>query len=174
MNREVSRKASFFNEFVYLFIYFWLRWVFLAVRGLSPVGARGGYSSLQCAGFSLRWLLFLQSTGSRRMGFSSCGARAQYLWRTGLAAPQLVGSSWTTARTHVLCIGRWILFFFFFFKAFFFKFFNFIYIYFWLCWVFVSVRGLSLVVASGGHSSSRCAGPLTVVASLVAERQVDS
>ena len=30
--------------------------------------------------------------------------------------------------------------------------------YFWLCWVFVSVRGLSLVVASGGHSSSRCAG----------------
>ena len=27
-----------------------------------------------------------------------------------------------------------------------------------LCWVFVSVRGLSLVVASGDHSSSRCAG----------------
>ena len=31
-------------------------------------------------------------------------------------------------------------------------------IYFWLCWVFVSVRGLSLVAASGGHSSSRCVG----------------
>ena len=30
--------------------------------------------------------------------------------------------------------------------------------YLWLCWVFVSVRGLSLVVASGGHSSSWCAG----------------
>ena len=28
----------------------------------------------------------------------------------------------------------------------------------WLCWVIVSVRGLSLVEASGGHSSSRCAG----------------
>ena len=27
-----------------------------------------------------------------------------------------------------------------------------------LCWVFVSVRGLSLVAVSGGHSSSRCAG----------------
>ena len=40
-----------------------------------------------------------------------------------------------------------------------FFFFNFyLFIYFWLCWVFVSVRGLSLVVASGGHSSSRCAG----------------
>ena len=42
-------------------------------------------------------------------------------------------------------------------------FFNFIYLfiylfYLWLCWVFVSVRGLSLVAASGGHSSSRCAG----------------
>ena len=30
--------------------------------------------------------------------------------------------------------------------------------YVWLCWVLVSVRGLSPVVASGGHSSSRCAG----------------
>ena len=28
----------------------------------------------------------------------------------------------------------------------------------WLCWVIISVRGLSLVAASGGHSSSRCAG----------------
>ena len=28
----------------------------------------------------------------------------------------------------------------------------------WLCWVFVSVQGLSLVAASGGRSSSRCAG----------------
>ena len=34
----------------------------------------------------------------------------------------------------------------------------FIIIIFWLCWVFVSVRGLSLAAASGGHSSSRCAG----------------
>ena len=35
--------------------------------------------------------------------------------------------------------------------------FIYLFIYLWLCWVFVSVRGLSLVVASGGHSSSRCA-----------------
>ena len=32
------------------------------------------------------------------------------------------------------------------------------YFYFWLCWVFVSVRGLSLAVARRGHSSLRCAG----------------
>ena len=35
---------------------------------------------------------------------------------------------------------------------------KYLFIYFWLCWVFVSVRGLSLVAASRGHSSSRCAG----------------
>ena len=30
--------------------------------------------------------------------------------------------------------------------------------YFWLHWVFVAARGLSLVAASGGYSSLRCAG----------------
>ena len=39
-----------------------------------------------------------------------------------------------------------------------FFFFKYLFIYFWLCWVFISVRGLSPVAASGGHSSSRCAG----------------
>ena len=34
----------------------------------------------------------------------------------------------------------------------------FLFFIFWLCWVFVSVQGLSLVAVSGGHSSSRCAG----------------
>ena len=29
---------------------------------------------------------------------------------------------------------------------------------FWLCWVFVAARGLSLVAASGGYSSLLCAG----------------
>ena len=38
------------------------------------------------------------------------------------------------------------------------KFHSFFLIYFWLCWVLVSVRGLSLVAANGGHSSSRCTG----------------
>ena len=67
-----------FNLFLYihLFIYFWLRWVFVAVRGLSLVAANGSYCSLRCTVFSLRWLLLLRSTGSRRAGFSSCGSRA--------------------------------------------------------------------------------------------------
>ena len=67
----------FFLIYLFYFIYFWLHWVFTAVHGLSLVAARGGYSSLWYAGFSLRWLLLLQSTGSRRVGFSSCGMWAQ-------------------------------------------------------------------------------------------------
>ena len=62
---------------IYLSIYLWLRWVFVAARGLSLVVASGGYSSLQCTGFSLRWLLLSRSTGSGRTGFSSSGTRAQ-------------------------------------------------------------------------------------------------
>ena len=43
-----------------LFIYFWLCWVFAAARRLSLVAASGSYSSLQCVGFSLRWLLIAE------------------------------------------------------------------------------------------------------------------
>ena len=72
-----------------LFIYLWLRWVFVAVHRLSLVAASRGYSPLQCTGFSLRgllllrstgpplrWLLLLRSTGSRHAGLSNCGLRA--------------------------------------------------------------------------------------------------
>ena len=72
-----------FNLFIYL-IYFWLRWVFVAVRRLSLVVASGGYSSLQCVGFSLQWLLLLRSTGSRSVGFSSCGTWASVVAARGL------------------------------------------------------------------------------------------
>ena len=60
--------------FIYMYIYFWLRWVFVVAHGVSLVAASGGYSSLWCVGFSLWWLLLLRSTGSRRVGFSSCGS----------------------------------------------------------------------------------------------------
>ena len=52
----------------FFFFNFWLRWVFVAVCRLSLVAASRVYSSLWCAGFSLWWLLLLQSTGSRRVG----------------------------------------------------------------------------------------------------------
>ena len=95
--------------FLLLYFYFWLHWVFVAVCGLSLVAASGGYFSLWCVGFSLRWLLLLWRSGSRRAGFSSCGAQAQWLWCTGLVAPRHVGSSWTRDQTRVPCIVRRIL-----------------------------------------------------------------
>ena len=84
------------------------------MRGLSLVAASGGYSSLWCTGFSLRWLLSLRSTGSRHVGFSSCGARAlllRGLWdipRPGLEpmSPALAGGFLTTVppgKPHLDC-----------------------------------------------------------------------
>ena len=69
-------RAFFFNNFFLkfsflkknLFIYLWLCWVFVSVRGLSLVAASGGHSSSRCAGLSLSWPLLLRSTDARRAG----------------------------------------------------------------------------------------------------------
>ena len=74
---RVERPGRTLPFYLFLkFIYFWLHWVFVAERGLSLVVVSRGYSSLRCSGFSLWRLLLLWSTGSRRVGFSSCGSRA--------------------------------------------------------------------------------------------------
>ena len=62
------RSHFFFNNSLFLFIYFWLCWVFISVRGLSLVAASGGHSSSRCAGLSLSRPLLLQSIGSRCAG----------------------------------------------------------------------------------------------------------
>ena len=86
---EWMNAASYFLHF-YLFIYFWLRWVFVAAHGLSPVVVNGGFSLLQRLDFSLWWLLLLQSMDSTGLsscgswglehGVSSCGSWALLLW----------------------------------------------------------------------------------------------
>ena len=58
---------------IYLFIYFWLPWVFVAAHGLSLVAVNRGSSVLRCVGFSLPWPLLLWSTGSGGTGFNGCG-----------------------------------------------------------------------------------------------------
>ena len=71
-----SEGTSFFFFFlkdflffkIYLFIYLWLCWVFVSVRGLSLVVASGGHSSSRCVVLSLSRPLLLRSTGSRRAG----------------------------------------------------------------------------------------------------------
>ena len=119
----MTKESSSFKNFYLFIIIFWLRWVFVAARGLSLVSASEGYSSLRCPAFSPRWLLLLQSMGYRHMGLSSCSMQAQQLWlagsivqahqlwHTGLVAPWHMGSSWTRGRTRVPFIGRQILFF---------------------------------------------------------------
>ena len=71
-----------YRHTIYLF-YFWLCWVWF----FSSCGEWRLFSSWSAWGYSLC------------RGFSCCGAQAQYLWRTGLVAPQHVGSSWTRDRT---------------------------------------------------------------------------
>ena len=50
----------------------------------------------------------------------------------------------------------------------------FLYFYSWLCWVFISVRGLSPVAASGGHSSLRHVGFFTIATSPAAEHRLQT
>ena len=58
--------------------------------GFSLAAARGGYSSLQCEGFSLWWLLLLRSLGSRLCGFWE-------FWHVGSSVvfPRLWSTGWT-------------------------------------------------------------------------------
>ena len=60
--------VNYILNFIYLFIYLWLCWIFVSVRGLSLVVASGDHSSSRCAGRSLSRPLLLRSTGSRRAG----------------------------------------------------------------------------------------------------------
>ena len=68
---------------IIILILFWLHWVFVAAHSLSLIAASRGYSSLQCVGFLLQWLLFWWSMGSRHLGFSKCGAWPQQLRHMG-------------------------------------------------------------------------------------------
>ena len=58
----------FFFLILFIYLFIWLCWVFVSVRGLSLVAASGGHSSSQCAGLSLSRPLLLGSTGSRCAG----------------------------------------------------------------------------------------------------------
>ena len=100
--------SSLWLKKINLFIYFRLCWVFIALCRLSLGSASRRYSLSLCASFSLMWLLFCLSTGSRHSGFIRSSAWALQLWCTGLAALRHVGSSWTRDQTCVPCIGKQI------------------------------------------------------------------
>ena len=55
----------------FLFVHLWLCEVFVATSGLRLVAESEGSSLLCGLGFSLQWLLLMQSVGSGHTGFSS-------------------------------------------------------------------------------------------------------
>ena len=105
-----------------------------------------------------------QARSRRRMVRASWEGPASLSIKRGQWFPPLGGARCLVALCHWSCIDHCLFTLpsnIFFFKGSF-SFFlangNLFIYYLWLCWVFVSVRGLSLVAASGGHSSSRCVG----------------
>ena len=105
-----------------LFIYFWLRSVFVAVGGLCLVAAIRGYSIVMGWGLLIvlsslvaeSWLqsMWASVVVAHRLG--SCSSWAlegghQYLWHIGFVAPWHVGSSLIRDRTCNHCIGNWVL-----------------------------------------------------------------
>ena len=74
---------SFLSNF-YVFIYFLLCWVFVAVQAFLQLHQARAILQLWCASVSLWWLLLLWSLGSRHMGVSSCSTQAQLHVRSQL------------------------------------------------------------------------------------------
>ena len=77
--------TSFLINYLFLFIYFWLCWVFVAARGLSLVAASGACS---CGAWASHW-----------GGFSCCGARASVVVARGLSSC----GSWAVEHSLVSC-----------------------------------------------------------------------
>ena len=91
--------------FLFLLIYFYL---FLAVLGLCC--CTWAFSSCSKWGLlfaAVRGLLIVEASLVVEHGLRARGL--QQLRLAGLVAPRHVGSSRTRARTHVPCVGRWIL-----------------------------------------------------------------
>ena len=93
-----------------LFTYFWLCWIFVAVRAFSAVAASKGYSPVGVCGL----LIAVPSLVEHR--FQGVGAsvvagsrsQAPQLWHTGWAAPRDVGSSRTRDLNRSSCVSKWI------------------------------------------------------------------
>ena len=92
--------------FIYLFIYFWLRWVFGLCEGFLQL-RQAGTTLHRGAGTALhRGARASHYRGPSRHGAQAPDAQAQQLWLRGPAAPRHVGSPQTRARTRVPCISR--------------------------------------------------------------------
>ena len=94
---RASFHSLFFFFLINLFIYFRCVGSLLLHHGLSLVAVSGGYFSLRCTGFSLRWLLLLRSTGARAVG----------TWAAVVVARGLSGcGSWALVCRPISCGAR--------------------------------------------------------------------
>ena len=95
----------FFFNFIYLFIYFWLYWVFVSVLGLFSSGGKRGPLFIAVRGPLTIAASLVAEHRLQTHRLSSCGSRAQLLrgmWdlpRPGLkpVSPALAGGFSTTA-----------------------------------------------------------------------------
>ena len=105
------------------------------------------------------WMRVVFGTSGKVLLTSTTPSSSKSMPSSAMAVGYRWSRNWNTPSSLVAAGKENLLFILGFF--FFFNFLNLLFIYYvylWLCWVFVSVRGLSLVAARGGHSSSRCAG----------------
>ena len=77
---------------IYLFIYFWLRLVFVAAHGLSLAAASGGYS-------------LCGARASHCGGFSCCRARALGVWASVVVARGLQSAGSVVVAHKLSCSG---------------------------------------------------------------------
>ena len=111
---NIFTSFSLFLTFLLAF-FFWLCWVFVAVRAFLQLWRVAVTLQLRCTDFSSQWLLSLQIMGSTACGLQQLRpvdsrAQAHWLWHVALVAPLHVGPSWTRDGTGDSCIGRWILY----------------------------------------------------------------
>ena len=65
----------------------------------------GGHCWLQCTGFSLWWLLLLQSTSSKHIRFSSCSTQTQQLRCASSRVPRLTScGTWALEGGSILAV----------------------------------------------------------------------
>ena len=104
---------------IFFFLIYFIYFLFLAALGLRCCAQTFSI----CGEWGLLFVVFrlliavasvvvkhrFQAGGLQQLWLAGSRVQAQQLWRTGLVAPQYVGSSRTRARTCVPCNGRQIL-----------------------------------------------------------------
>ena len=107
--KNMTPKLIYLKNCMYVFrcYLFWLRWVFVALCGLSLVAANRGCSLLCCTGFTLWWLFRLWRLGCKRAcsGVSACVLQGVQL--SVLVAHKLSSCSTRAPELHLVGFRVW-------------------------------------------------------------------